>query len=112
MRILLAKSLRMFVRAGEEWGGAGRALAVALWIRQQWLRAGGSAAQQPGVRFYLTFLCGRPLRIRKQYHYEMFAANQGRPGVLVDYVRASHPTLTCCVPAHGRRFIYKKGDLQ
>ena len=45
-------------------------------------------------------------------HYEMFAANQGRPGVLVDYVRARHPTLTCYVPAHGRRFTYMKGDLQ
>jgi len=29
--LLLAKSLRIFVRAGEEWGGAGT-LAVALWI--------------------------------------------------------------------------------
>ena len=45
-------------------------------------------------------------------HYEMFAANRGRPGVLVDYVRASHPTLTCYIPAHGRRFTYRKGDLQ
>ena len=44
-------------------------------------------------------------------HYEMFAANQGRPGVLVDYVRAYHPTLTCYIPAHGRRFTYMKGDL-
>ena len=44
-------------------------------------------------------------------HYEMFAANQGRPGVLLDYVRAHHPSLTCYVPAHGRRFTYKKGDL-
>ncbi len=44
-------------------------------------------------------------------HYEMFSANQGRPGVLVDYVRAYHPTLTCYIPAHGRRFTYKKGDL-
>ncbi len=44
-------------------------------------------------------------------HYEMFAANQGRPGVLVDYVRAYHPALTCYIPAHGRRFTYKKGDL-
>jgi len=44
-------------------------------------------------------------------HYEMFAANQGRPGVLVDYVRVHHPTLTCYVPAHGRRFTYMKGDL-
>ena len=44
-------------------------------------------------------------------HYEMFAANQGRPGVLLDYVRAYHPSLTCYVPAHGRRFTYKKGDL-
>jgi L-ascorbate 6-phosphate lactonase len=44
-------------------------------------------------------------------HYEMFAANQGRPGVLVDYVRAYHPTLACYIPAHGRRFTYMKGDL-
>jgi L-ascorbate 6-phosphate lactonase len=44
-------------------------------------------------------------------HYEMFAANQGRPGVLVDYIRAYHPSLTCYIPAHGRRFTYKKGDL-
>ena len=44
-------------------------------------------------------------------HYEMFAGNQGRPGVLVDYVRAYHPELTCYIPAHGRRFTYKKGDL-
>jgi len=44
-------------------------------------------------------------------HYEMFAANQGRPGVLVDYVRAYHPELTCYIPAHGRRFTYMKGDL-
>ncbi len=32
---LLANSLHIFVRAGEEWGGAGT-LAVALWIRQQY----------------------------------------------------------------------------
>jgi L-ascorbate 6-phosphate lactonase len=44
-------------------------------------------------------------------HYEMFAANQGRPGVLVDYARAYHPELTCYIPAHGRRFTYMKGDL-
>jgi L-ascorbate 6-phosphate lactonase len=44
-------------------------------------------------------------------HYEMFAANRGRPGVLVDYVRAYHPEITCYFPAHGRRFTYLKGDL-
>jgi L-ascorbate 6-phosphate lactonase len=44
-------------------------------------------------------------------HYEMFAANQGRPAVLVDYVRTHHPGLTCYIPAHGRRFTYMKGDL-
>ena len=44
-------------------------------------------------------------------HYEMFAANRGRPGVLVDYVRAYHPALACYIPAHGRRFTYMKGDL-
>jgi hypothetical protein len=38
--ILLAKSLRIFVRAGEEWCG-GRTLAVALWIRQQYLSGCG-----------------------------------------------------------------------
>ncbi len=43
-------------------------------------------------------------------HYDMFAANQGRPGMLVDYVRASHPELTCLVPAPGRRFTFVKGD--
>jgi L-ascorbate metabolism protein UlaG (beta-lactamase superfamily) len=43
-------------------------------------------------------------------HYDMFAANRGRPGMLVDYVRASHPELTCLVPAPGRRFTFMKGD--
>ena len=42
-------------------------------------------------------------------HYDMFAANLGRPGVLVDHVRAHHPELTCVLPAHGRRFTYAKG---
>lgn len=43
-------------------------------------------------------------------HYEMFAANQGRPGTLVDYVQASHSGLTCLIPAPGRRFTFMKGD--
>jgi L-ascorbate metabolism protein UlaG (beta-lactamase superfamily) len=45
-------------------------------------------------------------------HYDLFAANQGRPGVLVDYVRAQHPELSCSIPAHGRRLTYTKGDFQ
>lgn len=43
-------------------------------------------------------------------HYEMFAANLGRPGALVDYVRSTHPELSCYLPAHGRRFTFMKGD--
>ena len=43
-------------------------------------------------------------------HYEMFAANQGRPGALVDYVQAHYPQLSCLIPAHGRRFTFTKGD--
>ncbi|MBV9614249.1 MAG: MBL fold metallo-hydrolase [Ktedonobacteraceae bacterium] len=43
-------------------------------------------------------------------HYDMFAANQGRPGILVDYIQASHSALTCLVPAPGRRFTFVKGD--
>ncbi len=43
-------------------------------------------------------------------HYDMFAANQGRPGTLVDYVQASHAGLTCLIPAPGRRFTFVKGD--
>ena len=43
-------------------------------------------------------------------HYDMFAANQGRPGILVDYIQASHLGLTCLVPAPGRRFTFVKGD--
>lgn len=43
-------------------------------------------------------------------HYEMFAANQGRPGVLVDYVHTHHAGLSCLVPASGRRFTFTKGD--
>src|SRR6266702_874058 len=57
----------------------------------------------------LAATAGIPLLVPT--HYEMFAANLGRPGVLVDYVRAYHPALTCYIPAHGRRFTYKKGDL-
>lgn len=41
-------------------------------------------------------------------HYDMFAANPGRPGVFVEYIRAHHPELSCYLPAHGRRFIYTK----
>jgi len=41
-------------------------------------------------------------------HYEMFAANLGRPGLLVDYVRTYYPELACYLPAHGRRFVYMK----
>lgn len=43
-------------------------------------------------------------------HYDMFAANQGRPGMLVDYVRTDHPHLSCFIPAPGRRFTFMKGD--
>lgn len=43
-------------------------------------------------------------------HYDMFAANQGRPGTLVDYVQAHHSDLTCLIPAAGRRFTFMKGD--
>jgi L-ascorbate 6-phosphate lactonase len=43
-------------------------------------------------------------------HYEMFAANQGRPGTLVEYVQAHHSELSCLIPAHGRRFTFMKGD--
>ncbi len=43
-------------------------------------------------------------------HYDMFAANQGRPGILVDYVQASHCDLSCLIPAAGRRFTFMKGD--
>jgi L-ascorbate 6-phosphate lactonase len=43
-------------------------------------------------------------------HYEMFAANQGRPGALLDYARTHHPELSCFIPAHGRRFTFRQGD--
>lgn len=43
-------------------------------------------------------------------HYEMFAANQGRPGTMVEYIQANHSELACLVPAHGRRFTFMKGD--
>ena len=39
-------------------------------------------------------------------HYEMFAANRGRPGILVEYVQASYPNLSCIIPAHGQPFTY------
>src|SRR5258706_7743604 len=41
-------------------------------------------------------------------HYDMFAANLGRPGVLIDYIRAAHPQLSCVFPAHNQRFTYFK----
>ncbi|GCE09725.1 MBL fold metallo-hydrolase [Dictyobacter aurantiacus] len=41
-------------------------------------------------------------------HYEMFAANVGRPGFFVDYIRATHPEVCCYLPSHGRRLIYMK----
>jgi L-ascorbate metabolism protein UlaG (beta-lactamase superfamily) len=43
-------------------------------------------------------------------HYDMFAGNRGRPGVLVDYVREYYPNLSCIVPAHGQRFTYLRED--
>ena len=43
-------------------------------------------------------------------HYDMFAANQGRPGTLVEYVQASYADLSCLIPAAGRRFTFMKGD--
>ncbi|SRR5579884_347037 len=45
-------------------------------------------------------------------HYEMFAANQGQPGALVDYVRSTHPSLSCYLPSHGRRFTFLQGDAE
>jgi L-ascorbate 6-phosphate lactonase len=43
-------------------------------------------------------------------HYDMFAANLGRPGTLVEYIQASHIALSCLIPAPGRRFTFVKGD--
>lgn len=43
-------------------------------------------------------------------HYDMFAANLGRPGVLVDHVQAHHDNLSCLLPAAGRRFTFQRGD--
>lgn len=43
-------------------------------------------------------------------HYDMFAANLGRPGVLVEYIQARHYELSCLLPAAGRRFTFQKGD--
>ncbi len=43
-------------------------------------------------------------------HYDMFAANQGRPGTLVEYVQARRSELSCLIPAPGRRFTFTKGD--
>lgn len=52
------------------------------------------------------------VRLLVPIHYDMFAANQGRPAALVDYVRAHHPSISCYIPAHGRRFTFMKGDLR
>jgi hypothetical protein len=41
-------------------------------------------------------------------HYDMFAANVGRPGFFVDYIRSNHPQLVCYLPAYGRRLVYIK----
>lgn len=46
------------------------------------------------------------VRLLIPMHYDMFAANLGRPGVLVDYIRATHPELACYIPAYGRRFVF------
>ena len=50
------------------------------------------------------------VKILVPIHYEMFAANQGRPGTMVEYIQANHSELACLVPAHGRRFTFMKGD--
>lgn len=39
-------------------------------------------------------------------HYDMFAANLGRPGPLIDYMQEKRINLTCVVLAHGQRFTY------
>ncbi|EFH88368.1 MBL fold metallo-hydrolase [Ktedonobacter racemifer] len=41
-------------------------------------------------------------------HYEMFAANTGRVGFFVDYIRTLHPHIACHLPTHGKRFVYTK----
>ncbi|GHO67887.1 hypothetical protein KSC_067790 [Ktedonobacter sp. SOSP1-52] len=41
-------------------------------------------------------------------HYEMFAANTGRVGFFVDYIRTFHPHISCHLPTHGKRFVYTK----
>ena len=39
-------------------------------------------------------------------HYDMFAANLGRPAVLLDYMQEKHLNLTCVVLAYGQRYTY------
>jgi L-ascorbate 6-phosphate lactonase len=51
----------------------------------------------------LAAAAGIPLLV--PIHYDMFAANLGRPGVLVDYIQKHHPDLSCFLPAYGRRFL-------
>lgn len=41
-------------------------------------------------------------------HYEMFASNTGRVGFFVEYLRNHHPTITCHLLSHGKRFVYTK----
>jgi L-ascorbate metabolism protein UlaG (beta-lactamase superfamily) len=43
-------------------------------------------------------------------HYDMFEANLGSPGALVQYVRTTHPELPVLLPARGRRFVYEPGN--
>lgn len=41
-------------------------------------------------------------------HYDMFAANLGRPAVLLDYMQEKHLDITCVVLAYGQRYTYFK----
>jgi L-ascorbate metabolism protein UlaG (beta-lactamase superfamily) len=40
-------------------------------------------------------------------HYEMFAANQERPGVFLDYLRQTHPGLNALAPGRYGGFVYR-----
>jgi L-ascorbate metabolism protein UlaG (beta-lactamase superfamily) len=42
-------------------------------------------------------------------HWDMFAANPGSPGLVVDLARA-HPALAVLVPARDRLFFYRRAD--
>jgi len=52
----------------------------------------------------LAAAAGIPLLV--PIHYDMFAANLGRPGVLVDYIQRHYPHVSCFLPAYGRRFLF------